>query len=375
MDENYENFFSSVQKFDDKIFKIFSYRLASYGDWLINDHAIESRGTTFRIDDGAPQLVSLPFPKFFNLNENPFTMDLDLSQIKTIWDKLDGSLISTFFDKNGTFSYKSKASLHSDVAVGARELLQSSEYIKLHRRLFAACHDLDITVNMEYCGPQNMIVIGYEKPFIKVLGARYHSDGSFLSHDDLVNIFDEEFVVDVVEPNDKAKFIESVYGMTDNIEGFVFEMPDGQRVKIKTDHYCDKHKLRTECNALALFDRCLDGQADDLKATFHNDQMMLGMIDKMNDYVIELSSNMHKRIDEFYHENKDIDKKYFVFRARDKGIEGIDFTYLMQYEKRGGDYDVIEFLKGLNKKTRRSIAEDCGFEIKNSFTENVDDSE
>ncbi len=49
-------------------YRVFSYRLASYSDFL-KPNALNCRGVMFQMLDSGPLLVSLPMEKFFNLGE------------------------------------------------------------------------------------------------------------------------------------------------------------------------------------------------------------------------------------------------------------------------------------------------------------------
>lgn len=64
--------------------------------------------------------------KFFNLNENPTTTDLDLSTVEVVKEKVDGSLISSFLhrvDGMPVLRLKSRQSLVSSQAVDSLEWL------------------------------------------------------------------------------------------------------------------------------------------------------------------------------------------------------------------------------------------------------------
>jgi RNA ligase len=54
----------------------------------------ECRGIIFDNETGA--LLRRPYHKFFNVNERPETMKLDLTRGHTVYDKLDGSMIVPF---------------------------------------------------------------------------------------------------------------------------------------------------------------------------------------------------------------------------------------------------------------------------------------
>jgi len=85
--EGNEAFFFNDWELDDTIYRNFNYRLASYSDFL-EPSALECRGHMFEIDEDGNmvRLASLPPEKFFNHMENPFTMDLDLSDVEEIQD-------------------------------------------------------------------------------------------------------------------------------------------------------------------------------------------------------------------------------------------------------------------------------------------------
>ena len=102
-------------------FRVFSYHIASYTDWT-QPGSLECRGIMFEMDFDKPvRIASRPMHKFFNLNENPFTMNLDLSKAEFAMTKEDGSLVSSYIDK-GYVYLKSKTSIFSDQALSASSL-------------------------------------------------------------------------------------------------------------------------------------------------------------------------------------------------------------------------------------------------------------
>ena len=131
---NPETGFYSVDQKDaeNNVYRIFSYRLiGSYANFLL-PNAMNCRGTMFVNDDGDWKLSCLPMKKFFRLNENPITMNLDIDhQDWEIEEKLDGSLISSFIKPDGSWDVKSKTSINSDHAKFARSLLASVDYSDL----------------------------------------------------------------------------------------------------------------------------------------------------------------------------------------------------------------------------------------------------
>jgi T4 RnlA family RNA ligase len=64
-----DTFFFKDQELDGVTYRVFSYRIGSYQDWIKPD-ALECRGHTFRMEGGEPvSLVAWPMHKFFNVGE------------------------------------------------------------------------------------------------------------------------------------------------------------------------------------------------------------------------------------------------------------------------------------------------------------------
>ena len=108
-----KTFFSKTVSLDNRTYyRIFNYGMfASYTSFL-QPGALECRGIMFEIDkDNVPiRLACLPMEKFFNLHENPSTMNLNLAEeVVEIQEKADGSLMSTYIHNN-QLRLKSKGS-------------------------------------------------------------------------------------------------------------------------------------------------------------------------------------------------------------------------------------------------------------------------
>lgn len=267
-----------------------------------------------------PILVCRPMHKFFNLYENPSVMNLDLNGIDYVMDKLDGSLISTAaLDHGKRFTLKSKTSFNSEQARAARALLQTEEYSQLNS-FIASMVGLGFTVNMEYCSPNNRIVIGYEKPMLRILNIRntltgsyfYPSAAYFKAHDWL-----KPFFVERVKVKNPKKFIEGIPSMT-GIEGFIAVFKCGTWVKIKTEAYQALHKTKDSVtNPRALFEVCLNEGADDLISMFHTDELAVKSIRQMQEYVANRYNHLSKTLDNFYQTHKNLDRKSYAILGQE----------------------------------------------------------
>ena len=347
-----EAFFFNDWDLGDKWYRNFNYRLASYTDFC-EPSALECRGIMFEmVDPFDPQpvrLASMPFEKFFNLYENPFTMDLDLSQIVEITDKADGSLITTYMH-DGVLQVKTKGSLTSDQAMNANAFLRWDENAKFRAELIKG-EELGCTIIMEWCSPENRIVLPYEKPHLKVLGVRNRADGSYVHFEDIdCEHFPETLkrwtqIIDVDQTFvTLEEYIESVDYMQ-NVEGVVFRMEDGQRVKKKGQWYLALHHTKDSITVpRRLFETVLEEASDDLRTLFHDDPLAIKQIEEMEAFVEEKYNHMVDSVERFYERNKHLDRKSYALLGQEE-LDKMFFGLAMsRYVGKTVDYKA--FLKG-----------------------------
>ena len=319
-----DSFYYVDQSMGSDLYRIFLYRLASYTEFL-QPGALECRGHVFRIDaDGnALEMASYPPRKFFNHGENPFVMGLDLSTMEQVMDKLDGSLISTVISASDDtyFFLKSKGSFYSEQARAAQRLLDTDEYEEL--RLFCEFAARDgLTVNMEYMAPDNRIVIGYMKPTLKVLNVRSTLDGSYAPVEFLHATLHSKFVVDHHNvPEDGEAWLESVYKSQDDIEGYVVRLSCGTWFKVKTEKYCALHHTKDSITIpRRLFETCVKGGADDLRAMFASDALAVQQIDEMQAKVQRIYNFLHMTIYSFHAMHKHQERKDYAIAGQSDSV-------------------------------------------------------
>lgn len=308
-----EAFYFVDHRHDGEIYRIFNYRLASYSDFLLPG-ALECRGHTFRISncEDTPYLVSLPMEKFFNVGENPMTMDLDWSKVVRVDDKRDGSLISTVRTPTG-WILKSKGSLSSEQAVAASKWLAGRP--EFSNKIQQLVHD-NYTVNMEWTAPDNQIVLGYSEPSLRVLNVRDKVTGEYLYREDTA--FTLEEWVDMVEYGEEVnqEWIDNARNLT-NIEGFILWFHDGMKVKLKTDWYCHLHLQKEQItNPRRLFESVLNETSDDLKTLFGSDMLSISRIEEMEVKTRGLYNRLHKLVESFYQENKELSRKDYAIKGQ-----------------------------------------------------------
>jgi RNA ligase len=292
------------------------------------------------------RLAALPMQKFFNLNENPSTIGLDLTQVDEILLKADGSLMSTYLHDNGAYlRIKSKGSLYSEQALAAMAWLENHPDFK--DDLYEATLN-GYTVNMEWCSPVHRIVIGYMEPHLKVLNMRHRGDGSYRSWFDMCAMFGEENVIERLLVDDPVAFVASIPAMTEDIEGYVVKLGP-QWVKIKTEKYLSLHHAKDSVNnPRRLYEAILDEGIDDLRSLFYTDEVAMKMIDEMQDKVDHMYNHMVKLVEDFYTINKHLDRKDFAIKGQND-LERLYFGLAMTMYL-GKPVDFKAFMKSKYKE-------------------------
>ena len=331
---------------DTTTYRIFSYRLASYSDFLL-PYARECRGHMFELDvtGNHVRMASMPPAKFFNMNENPITMDLDFSVCETILDKIDGSLISSYMH-NDIVYLKSKTSLNSDQARAAMDLLNSDEYYHL-RQFIYVMERSNYTVNMEYTAPTNRIVLPYQKPALTILNAIANGGsmyGQKFDHMALETLADTYYSKDFIVKNhaatieNHATFVESIKDMTD-IEGVVVTIRNGETVKIKTAWYCALHHAKDSINSpRRLFEVVVNDAHDDLRGVFPEDEFLLARIEEMEKMVQGIYAKIKVNAEQFYQNHHGLDRKSYAILGQET-IPRLYFTLAMNlYLGKENDY-------------------------------------
>lgn len=322
---NSEAFYFRDNTLDGSTYRVFTYRLASYSEFLA-PNALECRGHLFEIDSaGNPiRLASLPLPKFFNYRENPFTMDLDFDNPKQVMLKMDGSLISTYLHgvqngelSTGTVRLKSKTALASDQALAAMAWLELPENTAFNFAVETLVR-WNLTVIMEWVSPDNRIVIGYEKPALVILAVRDNVTGAYESP---VTLQDElpilkQYWVETYQHLNMSTFVDSVPELQ-GIEGFVIQLASGQYVKIKTTAYLALHHSKDSINSpRRLFACVLEEASDDLRSMFAGDVLALATIEAMEQQVEKWHNHLATTVEEYYNANKHLERKEYAIKGQ-----------------------------------------------------------
>jgi T4 RnlA family RNA ligase len=312
-------FFYVDHKLEDKVYRVFAYHYATYADWQ-KPNALECRGAMFEMKDGAPvRLASLPMEKFFNVNENPFTQNLDFRQVVAYAEKMDGSLVSTFM--HGPFlKLKSKTSIRSEQAVDAMQFLVQPRQMDLFRALQAlASHGF--TTNLEWTSPKNRIVVSYAEPKLTVLNVRFNASGEYVHKDAICQMHPElrrywcvehPLHTELSQLVDPIQYVKNLKG----VEGFVLYFRNGLKAKLKSDWYVAMHRAKdTVSSERRLYEAIVEGGYDDLMSMWHEDEGMKNRILEMHRIVNKAMTGLAV-VYTFYNDNKDLDRKSYALKGQ-----------------------------------------------------------
>lgn len=238
---------AKVEEVNGREVTIFSY-MVSMSDTFSTPLAKEFRGTVF--DNETKQCICRPLPKFFNVGEKeetqPHLVDWDNAVFYT---KHDGSMLTPVLINNKVI-WKTKNTFFSDVAVNAQKFYDANPFelgdITTHTPIY------------EYVGPNNQIVLPYEKEEFIFLGCREIETGLYFPSA-MQQVKDMTFdkVINLPE-----------------VEGFVI-WDGNQLVKAKTQWYMERHKISTEFNVKAIINAVLNDTVDDMLGTIAQLGLML----------------------------------------------------------------------------------------------------
>lgn len=248
----------------------------------------ECRGITFNAQTG--KVASRPFHKFFNVNERESTQvnKLDWSKVVRVMDKRDGSMIHPIL-VNGYVRFKSKKTLESDVAIAAEKFMaENKNFETFCHYLLKTFHSTPI---FEWTSPINRIVLGYEKPELKLTHIRYNEGGEYYTGELLRALAAERDIPVVDEVTEFTSFEQMLEAAKtrEEIEGWVIQFEDGEMVKVKTEWYMKRHRAMTFFRERDVAVLVLDEQIDDVKAMLAGDGIDISPI-------IEVENRLYKEL-------------------------------------------------------------------------------
>jgi len=343
----------------------------------------EIRGLIF--ESKTKKLVSRPFHKFFNLNENSENSDsnIDISQKHWVLEKLDGSMIQPILVDTKEETTKilrmcTKMGFDTFCSESVEEFLYKTKDPNQYPKIIVdndgfdikgTDYDVDVvkfcikwilkgySPIFEFCSPKCKIILDYNKEKITLLGLRNIIDGSYISYDDLPFHCEKESINYVKDLSKTLKYssakelisqVESITG----IEGVVLRFDDGKMFKVKTKWYQMVHKSKMSIQWTSLSEGnvwkiVLDKTIDDVLPVLNNDEDREKLIDFSN----RLWNAVYKKIDwiENFVKEKSVKfperKVFFDYISQEIKNQNLKIIILRNLDKKSVKQEVIKFLK------------------------------
>lgn len=278
--------------------------------------ACEARGITFDKETG--NIIGRPLHKFFNLGEREDTLknNVNFSDIFSIWDKIDGTMIS-LHRVNGNLAVKTKKSFLSNEAKRATQFLSKPE----NQNILKFCNELvdEFTPVFEFTDPENTIVISHKKKDVVLLHVRHIKTGSYIPYNDPdLTALVEKYNVKRLSPlnlkqTEKGTLdIDSVLEdlkVIEGIEGYVMQFNDGRMIKIKSDWYNAQHRAEAGLRERDVVKMFLDGTLDDVKGALKTDGYDITKLESIESNVLAELNKMETYITEKVELLKGLDMK------------------------------------------------------------------
>lgn len=337
-----EKFFMNIHEYDGVRYAMFDYAL-TIPSHFNTSAAFECRGSVFEVNDNNDfvRIACRPYEKFLNLHEYDYLNNEGLfdgvkekyginvngsEDIKTLdiayaLNKEDGSIISTFLHK-GEMDMKSNSSLTSDYKLKAVDLLEKNQYQKEQAERLTKN---GYTVIFEFVSDhyKYQIVLPYDRERLIVTGVRHNETGQYLTHEELVEIFGEDDTVSIVQNWDWDDTTNK-----EGIEGYVIVFQCGLRIKLKTQWYVDRHRVKNDLmgSPRHFWEMFIKDDIDDVYLMIQNDEGLRKRFDEL----LVMCDEVYERIMhdgyEYYHNNGHLEaREYFPKLAQEEK----DFKYFM----------------------------------------------
>lgn len=302
----------------------------------------EMRGLCYIFDiDGSLFKRYLLLPKFFNLNqvdESQYSLIKD-KEVKSVYLKEDGSIISFIRLPNGKVLAKSKMAIESTQSLSSLNIYNTNSSIK---KLVDWSLDNDIVLMFEYVSPFNRIVVMYNTDELILLRARNNSTGELIDLSEIPS----DLLVGIKTPllynlslDDAIELSKTIEG----IEGWVYEFIDGTLIKIKTDWYNVRHHIMTDClnRENDLVRLILDEKIDDLLSNLGDSESDIHARNRINlitKIVYDHISDIMSKVNSYYELNWNGSAKDLAAKSQKEWL----FSLVM---KKASGADVVEYYK------------------------------
>lgn len=298
----------------------------------------EARGSFFDIETGI--IVSRPFHKFFNLGENEESMarNIDFTKRFAVMEKLDGSMMRPIY-LNDRIYLATKAGI-TDTSIQCMEEIELTDD---QIDWLGGCCLSGLTPLLEYTSPKNRIVVGYDKPQLRLLHIRENVSGTYMQiSKDYLDRYPFEFTP-YWDTNNVTELLSQLKSdKSRNREGVVVWFEAGA-FKCKSDVYVDLHNKKDAVRyphkvAQMYLDDLIDDVMPDL-----DDIERKNVEDWINDFTHAynvFASNLREAYD-MYVEDEDT-KKDVALRMQAQKVDSVTMSYVFKMLDGGGHFDFVD---------------------------------
>lgn len=240
---------------------MFDYYYADWSMFQASPLTREFRGVIF--DKVSGRVVSRPFHKFFNVNENPETQEENLVFNGYVTEKIDGSM-AQITSNNGELIIASRSSFTGYVNNAVTGYLRTQP--ELVEFIFA---NPSYTFLFEFLDPDAPIVLRPDKKELVYLNARDKFTGEYAFQKFYQAVPARSVVTQEVTPHQWENYYKPILGSIQDFEGYVLHLHGQGMYKAKTTWYVKSHRIITMYKPKNYLEIWSEGTLDDTISNLH----------------------------------------------------------------------------------------------------------
>jgi RNA ligase len=321
--------------------------------------ALECRGIAF---DDAGRVLSRPLHKFFNVGERGEAIGLvdraQMREVYAVYEKLDGSIISTSKLPDGGWALRSRKSYTSDVVGIANDLILTAQTGSDEWGLAHFCKlvtDEGFTACFELTSPDAQIVMPQQRTLLRLLHVRDNFSGEYVMMDPhhpvwgWIATFDVPLCPVLMQSPDHGQIMDLLAQIEqdETREGVVIQYTDGDMVKLKTPWYLRLHKSISFMRERDIAELALLGELDDVRANLQAVGIDTFEVDTIEHLVKNKLLDMDSEVNVALKNDGNLDRKTFAIKYKDHqyfglmmaGYTGKEIDFASFYRKHRLDQD------------------------------------
>jgi RNA ligase len=328
-------------------------------DTFDSPEALECRGIAF---DDQGRVLSRPLHKFFNVGERGEAIGLvdraQMREVYAVYEKLDGSIISTSKLPDGGWALRSRKSYTSDVVGIANDLILPAQTGSDEWGLAHFCKlvtEEGFTACFELTSPDAQIVMPQQRTLLRLLHVRDNFSGEYVMMDldhpvwGWIATFDVPLCPVLLQNPDHGQIMDLLAQIEqdETREGVVIQYTDGDMVKLKTPWYLRLHKSISFMRERDIAELALLGELDDVRVNLQAVGIDTFEVDTIERTVKNKLLDMDSEVNVALKNDGNLDRKTFAIKYKDHqyfglmmaGYTGKEIDFASFYRKHRLDQD------------------------------------